>query len=695
MKILSSLYDFILSGGDTTHRKEVIKYTFIALLFLTTGVIVFKTFPSVSQFQYSYEKGSPWTYEEITAPFAFEIYKSDKELTKEYDELLKSFSPIFNRSDSIQTEMVARATEKLKSTETDASYTYYQYVVKKLNEVYKIGITRPDVLAKQYEADVKNMRVVSKKMSKEYPLAEFLTTKSAYEKIIAEAPETLDPKILRDLNLNNYIEANILFDEEKTENLKKDLLKTVSLTKGRIQSGEKIIDHGEIVTDEVYDVLNSYKQFTEENSREKDSKLIAVGQGVLIAISLSVFFLYFYLFRQKFLVDKRDVLFILSLVLVMCVITAWVVKNEVSPYIIPYALTPITVTVFFDTRTALFSHLTTVLLCSFIVPSEFEFLFLQVVVGMISICTLKTIYQRSHLIRSALFIVASYVALYVGFSLVHEKGFDQIDLTPIQYFLVNGVLLMFANPLIYIIEKIFGYTSDASLVELANTNNPLLRHFSEVAPGSFQHSMQVSNLAAECAMALKDKANPILVRTAALYHDIGKMSNPEYFTENQSGGRNPHDGKTEEESAAIIINHVIDGVKIAKQNNIPEKIQAFIQTHHGEGKVKYFLYTYKNKYPDRPVDESLFTYPGPKPWSREMCILSMCDAVEAASRSLSDYTDQTINDLVEKVVSSQVQEGMFDQAPITLDQIKIIKSVLKDKLKTIYHTRISYPELKK
>ena len=272
---------------------------------------------------------------------------------------------------------------------------------------------------------------------------------------------------------------------------------------------------------------------------------------------------------------------------------------------------------------------------------------------------------------------------------------EEVDLKVLGYFVINGILLLFANPLIFIIERIFGYISDASLLELANTNNTLLRQFSEVAPGSFQHSMQVSNLAAECAVALNGKANPILVRTAALYHDIGKMNNPEFFTENQTGGRSPHEGRPEDESAEIIKNHVSDGLKIAKQHNLPEKIQDFIASHHGESKAMYFYVNFVKNHPEAVVDEAKFTYPGPRPSSREMCILSMCDAVEAASRSMKDYNDQSINDLVENIISTQVRDGMFDLAPITFDQIKIIKAVLKSKLKTIYHTRISYPELKK
>lgn len=696
MKENSFLSRLFSIGDKTPKRSEILKYLSIVGLFVMVAVLVFVFYPNVKQFHYTYEEGSPWKYEDLTAPYAFEIYKSQKEVDEEKDFVMKDFSPIFNRSDDVQNQMLAKMRNKLSVSQEDAQYPYYKYVERKLKEIYKTGIVSPGELDRQNNDGVIDIQVVTEEnISHDRQLSSLLTPKKAYEKIMADSPSDLDNNILKSYNLDNYIRPNIVYDSDRTEKLKREMLKNISLTKGKTQAGEKIIDHGEIISSQTYDVLESYKRALEENGQLRDAKEIAIGQAVIIVFCLIVLFMYFFQFRQKYLMERRDVLFILSLVTLMCLVTSWVVRNEWSPYTIPYALIPITVSVFFDTRTALFSHLITVLLCSFIVPNGYEFLFLQTIVGMLSICTLKRVYQQSHLFKAVMLIFCSYVALYLGFSLIHEKNWDDIDLHSLTFFLVNGVFLLFGNPLIYIIEKIFGYTSDSSLVELENTNSPLLRKFAELAPGSFQHSMQVSNLAAECAVALNGKANPILVRTAALYHDIGKMAHPEFFTENQTGGRNAHEGKTEMESAAIIINHVQDGVDIARQNGIPSKIISFIQTHHGESKTKYFLITYKNNHPDEEVDESLFSYPGPKPSTREMAILSMCDAVEAASRSLSSYTDETINDLVEKIVNGQLSDGMFDQAPITLAQIKTIKSVLKDKLKTIYHTRISYPELKK
>lgn len=671
-------------------KKLLLKYVIVTTIFVVAGVLIFEFFPNINKFQYTYEKGSPWKYEEITAPFAFEIRKSKEDIAKEEQTLLQKFAPIYNYDQSVLSSSKRLLKDKFGQTD-DATAPYYKYIESQLNSIYKTGVISASELESYLEAGTTTVRLVDDNVSKEKLITHFYTTKSAYEKIIKEVPQSLNRNTLRDYNISNYITENVKLDAEKTEYLRKELLHTVSLTKGQIQSGEKIIDHGEIITDSKFDILNSYKQEIEENNQLKNTTRVAWGQAIVIVCALLVFFLYFFLFRKKFLVKKRDSAFMLSLMTIFCVLTSWAVRNDVSPYIIPYALIPIVVASFFDTRTALFTHLTTILLCSFVVPHEFEFLFLQVIIGMISICTLKTIYQRSHLIRAVVFIVLGYIVLYLGFSLIHERGMEQLQ-NMIKYFIINGVFLLFANPLIYIIEKLFGYTSDATLVELANTNNEIFRKFSEVAQASFNHSMQVSNLAEAAAKSIG--ANPMLVRTGALYHDIGKMNNPTFFTENQNGV-NPHvELNDEEKSAQIIIRHVTDGVEIAKKYGLPLKIQEFILTHHGHGKATYFYNTFKNKYPDKEVAEDLFTYPGPSPFTKEQTILMMCDAVEAASRSLESYTDKNINDLVEKIINSQLNEGLYNDSPITLKQIQTIKGVLKEKLKSLYHTRIVYPELK-
>ena len=374
-------------------------------------------------------------------------------------------------------------------------------------------------------------------------------------------------------------------------------------------------------------------------------------------------------------------------------ITSFLIKHNLfNVYIIPFAMAPIFIRVFMDSRTAFVTHVATVLISAISLKYPYEFIATQLVAGMVAIYSLRELSQRSQLIRSAFYVTLASIAFYMSMELIHEKDFARLEYGMYIYIIINGILLLFAYPLLFLFEKVFGFTSNVTLVELSNTNNELLKRLSEVAPGTFQHSMQVANLATEVANKIGAKA--LLVRTGALYHDIGKMNSPAYFTENQNNF-NPHDRISYEQSAAIVISHVKDGLKLADKYNLPQVIKDFISTHHGKGKTKYFLISYKNQNPDQPVDESLFTYPGPNPFTLEQAILMMADSVEAASRSLNEYTEESISGLVDKIVDSQVQEGFFKDCPITFHDITVAKDVFKEKLKTIYHTRISYPELKK
>ena len=480
---------------------------------------------------------------------------------------------------------------------------------------------------------------------------------------------------------------------------RQDIIKSVITTIGAVKEGEKIVDKGDKITDKVYSKLTSLERAIENGEGDSSNRyLVKIGQVIIVSICLLTFYFYLTLFRTRFIQERRNVVFMLLMILSLCGLTSFVVRY--SPdwvHAIPYAILPIVIATFFDTRTALFMHNTTVLICSFIVHEGVEFLLMQVVIGMLTICILKDMYERSQLVKTVIIIFAAYIFLYFGSTLIYTSKWVRIDavefVQELGPFVMNALLLLFAYPLIYIIEKTFNYVSDVTLVELANTNNPLLLQFSEVAPGSFQHSMQVANLADAAAREIG--AKPMLVRTGALYHDIGKMENPVFFTENQSGV-NPHDALNDEESSArIIIDHVANGLRIAKANGLPEKIQDFIRTHHGTSQAKYFYIKACNKNPDTPVDISKFTYPGPRPFSREMAILMMCDAVEAASRSLKEYTDESITNLVSKIIDSQIADGAFKDAPLTFKNIEQIKAKLIEKLKTIYHTRVSYPELKK
>ena len=436
------------------------------------------------------------------------------------------------------------------------------------------------------------------------------------------------------------------------------------------------------------------KQFHQEE-RKSNNNTILLGEILIVSCLILLFYLYARLFRKKFFISKRFVSVTLLFIIGFTIATSMIVQhaNPKWVYIIPYSLLPIVLSTFFDTRTGLFAHVITVLLSSFMVPLPFEFVLLQITTGMVAIYSLKDLAQRSQLVQSAIIIVISYCLIYFGYGITIEGDITRINWTMFIYFFVNGVLLLFAYPLIYILEKMFGYISNVTLIELANTNNKVLRNLSELAPGTFQHSMQVSNLASE--IAIKVGANPLLARTGAMYHDIGKMKNPAFFTENQNKGNNPHQQLSFEDSARIIIQHVEDGVQIAKDANIPNCIIEFIQTHHGTNKVRFFYNSYRLQFPEKEIDDSIFTYPGPNPNTKETAIVMLCDAVEAASRSLPEYTDEAIDGLVEKIITSLLQEGSLNEAPLTMQHISLTKLILKEKLKNIYHTRISYPELQK
>ena len=380
------------------------------------------------------------------------------------------------------------------------------------------------------------------------------------------------------------------------------------------------------------------------------------------------------------------------------IVTAFMVTHNIfNVYIIPYAMLPIIIRVFLDSRTAFLTHVITILICSISLRFPHEFILTQLAAGLVAIFSLRELSQRSQLFRTALLVILTYAAIYFAFELMTENGlsndFSKLNLRMYTYFIINGVLLLFAYPLLFLLEKTFGFTSNVTLVELSNINNDLLRQMSETVPGTFQHSMQVANLAAEAAIRVGAKSQ--LVRTGALYHDIGKMENPAFFTENQSGGVNPHKNLSYEQSAQVVISHVTDGLKLADKHNLPKAVKDFISTHHGRGKTKYFYISWKNEHPDEEPNEELFTYPGPNPFTKEQAILMMADAVEAASRSLPEYTEESISNLVDKIIDSQVTEGYFKECPITFKDIATIKTVFKEKLKIAYHTRISYPELKK
>lgn len=678
-------------------------FRFSAPLLCVIAIIVIAYFcPREGKFMYSYEIGKPWKYGLLTASFDFPIYKPELQLEKERDSLLVNYQPYYSIDAKVGQSSIVHFEKDAKVKGIAAEYV--SHVKKELESIYSSGIISPEDYDKISKSKSKQIRVLDVTNVYESRFGySFNTAKTAYQEIIDNCPEDFDRAIISSMNINNYLSNNVLFDSERSVKAKDDLLGQISPAQGMIQSGEKITDRGEIVTEKVFNILNSLKKITEESTGSKSAEnWVILGQLILIAVFIFSFMLYLMFFRPREYNNKKHTAFMLLMITIFCVLTGITVEYDLfSVYIIPFVIPTIMVRTFIDSRTAMTTHLITIMICSFMVPFPTEFIVLQVAAGFICIFSLKDLSERSQLIKSSFFVLIAYVVVYIGYVLNQEGGFAQSKdfqfyevkhhSLMLLYFSINFIFVMFTYLLVYMCEKIFGFISGVSMIELSNTNKPLLQKLSEVAPGTFQHSMQVSNIAG--AVALRIGANAQLVRTGALYHDIGKMTNPIFFTENQAPGMNPHVGLSYKESARIIINHVEEGVKIAHKYNLPQQIIDFIVTHHGAGKAKFFYNSYKNEHPDDEIDESAFMYPGPNPFSKETAILMMADTVEAASRSLPEYTETSISDLVERLINIQLEDGLFKNAPITFKDIEQAKSIFKEKLMTIYHARITYPEL--
>ncbi len=663
--------------------------------FLLAAILIAYFFPREGKFRYQFFEGKPWRYELLTAPSDFPIYKSDEEVKAEKDSVQTNFAPYYR----IDPEMLSSQIERLRKDYTTnlqekVPPAYPHYIESSLNRLYKNGIISPQGMEDLKKDNRERINLMENNTSQPQYVSDLFTVRTAYEFIINNIPNNLDKSILQSCNINNYLTENVTYDKPTSDRVLDEMLNSVAISNGMIQAGERIVDRGEIIDAQTYNVLRSLKVVHE--ARSGGAQRLGIQLGAIFVLVLGIlfcFWLYLWSFRPKIFYKRRHVVFLLLNIVMFSLLTEINVSfNWFNIYIIPYAMVPIIVRVFFDSRTALFTHLVLILICAIMVPYPLEFFLLQVIAGMVVTFSLKDLSERSQLIRCAVFIFLSYSLSYISLSVYQEIDFTRINWVMFLYFGINFILLMFTYILVYMLEKLFGYMSTITLVELSNINTPILKKLSETAPGTFQHSLQVSILASEAAT--KIGANAALVRTGAMYHDIGKMKNPAFFTENQKN-INPHEQLTYEQSAQIIISHVMDGVAMAEKGKLPKAIIQFIRTHHGRGKAKYFYNSFKNKYPDREIDEELFTYPGPNPFSKETAVLMMADAVEAASRSLKDVTEESVSLLVNKIIDSQLEEGLMKNTPMTFRDIQTVKQVFIEKLKTMYHTRISYPETKK
>ena len=643
---------------------------------------------------FRYDINKPWMYGSFIAKFDFPIYKTEEAIKAQQDSILKTFQPYYNYDIKIETEQLNKLRNDFKEGFPGLPKEYVSQVISRLHRLYQAGIMSAPEYGTLSKDSSSTIRVVSGKEAQSLEVKFAYSTLTAYNMLFDD--ERLAPMrlALQKFNLNEYIEPNLLYDKERSETELNDLLSGISPASGMVLSGQKIIDRGEIVDEYTYRVLSSFeRELQRRSAASTEITSTIIGQLLYVGIMVLLFSFYLWLFRRDYFDKPRSITMLYAMITMFPIIVSVMMShNFFSIYILPFAMVPIFARVFMDSRTAFITHVTTVLICAAAVKYQYEFIIVQIVAGLVAIYSLRELSQRAQVIKTALFATLASSAIYFALQLIQSNDITKLDHSIYTYFAMNGVLLLLAYPLMYLIEKLFGFTSNVTLFELSNTNKGVLRDLSEIAPGTFQHSITVGNLAAEIANRIG--ANSLLVRTGALYHDIGKMVNPVFFTENQAGV-NPHDALTSAESARIIIGHVKEGVKIAEKNNLPTVIKNFILTHHGRGLVKYFYVKEQNAHPEEPLDKAAFMYPGPNPFTREQAILMMSDTVEAASRSLSDYTEESISNLVNKLIDSQVTEGYYKECPITFRDIDQSKQVLIERLTSIYHTRIQYPELKK
>lgn len=701
------------------------KKIFNASLFIITIIVLVLLLPKEGKFKYEYNKGKPWRHETLMAPFDFPIYKSDKQLKEERDSIIKISKPYFAYDSSVVERQVSLFEEKYKDQQKEFiknhsesnNYSKWQvnrinnllddyknYIVQLLKEVYGRGIlaTNGNVSLEEYDEIV----ILKNNVAEETYISNLYNQKEAYKFVIDKSEAYADTlynknniqnsdilSYINNYSLYQFVKPNLKYDEETTEKVRKSKLEDLSMTRGMVQAGERIVSKGEVVDGETFQILESLRKEYEQklgSSSQRDS-LILIGHVMFVFAGIFVLYLFLFHFRNEILQNSLKSTFILFLILLLAGVSSLTIRlNPDLVYLIPFAILAIIIRSFYDARLALFIHIITVLLVGFYAPSSFNFIFLNFIAGIVAIFSLTSLNRRGKLFLSSTLVIFSYAFVYFGIAITQEGNLQNINWMNFAYFGINGAIVLSSYPLIYVFEKTFGFVSDVTLMELSDTNQPLLRRLSERAPGTFQHSLQVANLAETAVFQIG--GNTLLVRTGALYHDIGKMDNPVYFIENQNPDFNPHEQIDSEESAKIIIGHVKKGVEIASKYKLPAQIVDFIRTHHGTTKVQYFYKKYIQNTGDEEIDDTQFTYPGPKPFSKEMAVLMMADSVEAASRSYTNLNEKIINNLVDTIIDGQLNAGQFENVDVTFRDITIIKGLFKKKLQNFYHARIKYPK---
>lgn len=662
-------------------------------LFALTAILIVYLLPKGGKFKYEIPKGKPWQYQNLYAPFDFAILKTDEEIEAEKKDIVSRHIPYYKFNSKIPDEVRTEALSDLKKVFPDSILVSREAEISKfvsngIDQIYEYGLLQEN---RKLDSD---KYVFLRKGNVAYEIT--------YRKILKQGNirEFLNG-LIESSNLQNFktelleiffetVEPNVVFDNELTEKELQGKLSNISYTRGSIEQGSRVISKGEVVEGDKFNILRSLKMEYESQMWSKSNyNWIILGYSALVSMALLMLLLFIRKYRPSIFENNVKVTFIFFNIIFMVMLTTLVVKFNIDyVYVVPLCILPLSLKAFFDARLGLFTHVITVLLLGFIVPNSYEYMFLQIIAGIVTILTVSELYKRANLFISVGQITLVYIVSYFAFTIIQEGTITDIEAEVFLTFLLGGLATLFVQPLIYIYEKIFGMVSDMSLLELSDTNSKLLKQLAEKAPGTFHHSLNVANLAEAAANEIH--ANAMLARVGALFHDIGKMENPTYFSENQTTSVNSHDELSPKESAEMIIDHVIKGIEIAKKNNIPDRVIDFIRTHHGTSTVYYFYKKEKEQNEDaQPRD---FQYPGPIPFSKETAILMMCDSVEAASKSLKEPTTILIDDFVEKIINKQMDEGQFLNANITFKEIQLVKKILKRKLKNIYHLRVEYPE---
>lgn len=683
-------------------KNRLIQYSSIllkAVAFLLSAVLLYLILPSDPKFKFEYQKGTPWKHENLVAPFDFAILRSEAEIAEERKEVVRNFIPYF----VADTLMVAEQSEillsdlfQLTGSESEAE-AIFNLILPSLRSLYQFGILAGSPEGMDVLADKPEISMVSGNQVTLVPIARVNSEKSAYNLLrenlnLLKRAKPEFSGVLNRLDPGKYITSNLRYDENYSKVELQRAEAGIATARGMVQTGERIILEGEIIDEAKFQLLESLKYAYESKRGEGiNSHLISIGKFIIILVFLVLLFTYLYTYKRFILNDIRKLYFLLSF-LIFVVFLAQAVNEYpgLHIYMVPLAMLPVVIRTFYDPRTAIFSLIITILLIGFYAPNNYEFVLLEVTAGMVAVFSLNKMHRRSHVIGASLLVGLTYLVVFTAITLIQEGTLLTYNYNMLKWFALSSLFILVVFPLIYIFEKLFGFVSDVTLIELSNTNQPLLRKLAEEAPGTFQHSLQIANLAEEVILHIG--GNPFLVRAGALYHDIGKSERPGFFIENQELGLNPHDKMNSRESAEVIIEHVNHGIRIARKNKLPESIIEFIATHHGTTKAKYFYLKHKEENPNSTISEVDFSYPGPLPRSREAAVVMLIDGIEAASRSMPEKSIENLQRLIDEMVDQKLRDGQLNNSDLTFNDISRIKEILLKKISNIYHLRIEYPK---